>query len=88
MWRPFAVRDSVDTCAHSTRSTAHRSALKGRFPGATRLQPANHRSVGLGFRVRVRRVMAVGMRLWVAGTQGAVLGPAGAGLSFVLCAEK
>ena len=43
---------------------------------------------GLGFRVRVRRVMAVGMRLWVAGTQGAVLGPAGAGLSFVLCAEK
>ena len=38
--RTFAVRDSVDACAHSTRSTAHRSALKGRFLGATRLQPA------------------------------------------------
>ena len=42
--RTFAVRDSVDACAHSTRSTAHRSALKGRFPGATRLQPADGRS--------------------------------------------
>ena len=44
VWRPFAVRDSVDACAHSTRSTAHRSALKGRFLGATRLQPAGCRS--------------------------------------------